>query len=162
MKTLTAALVCALVAASALAADEDSHATQSHPLLDRLKPLVGTWEGTAGGATYRTVYTLGANGSAIIEELMPDSVRMLNVIHADGDALMMTHYCAGYNQPRYRATAVTDGTIAFTFVDGTNLGSSYMAGVTLTMKDADHLTQDWVHRNGDKEEIVTFEFSRVK
>lgn len=160
MKKLTAALVCALVAAAAFAADED-HAKKSHPLLDQLKPLAGTWEGSYDGATYRTIYTIGANGSAIIEELMPDSARMLNVIHADGDALMMTHYCAAYNQPRYRATALKDNKIVFSFVDGTNLGPNYMAGVTLTMKDADHLTQEWVHRSGDKDEVVTFEFTRL-
>ena len=161
MKTSSLALLCALVALAALAADEQHPAPKPHALLDQLKALEGTWE-TAGPQKFRTIYSISANGSAIVEQLLPESAKMVNVIHADGDALMMTHYCAGGNQPRYKATALADGKIVFSFLDGTNLGSSYMAGVTLTMKDADHLTQEWINRNGEKDEVFTFEFARVK
>lgn len=162
MKKVSMALACVLVAAVAFAADEEHHAKKSHPLLDQLKPLVGTWEASFGGEKYRTIYSIGANDSTIVEELMPDTVKMLNVIHADGEALMMTHYCAAYNQPRYRATEIKDNRMVFSFVDGTNIGETFMAGVTLTMKDPDHLTQEWIHRTGEKDEVVRFEFTRVK
>ena len=161
MKTSFLALLCALVALAAPAADEQHHPPRPHALLDQLKSLEGTWE-TAGPEKSRTIYSVGANGSAIVEQLLPESAKMVNVIHADGEALMMTHYCASGNQPRYKATALTNGRIVFSFLDGTNLGAAYMAGVTLTMKDADHLTQEWISRDGGKDEIVTFEFTRVK
>ncbi len=163
MKKFSTGMVCALVAMAALAAEEQHHAKKPHALLEQLKPLAGTWEATVEGERVTTTYAVGSNGSTIVEQLMPESVAMLNVIHADGDgALLMTHYCAAYNQPRYRATALEGGRIAFTFVDGTNLGDAYMAGLTLTMKDADHLTQEWTHRAGTKDQVVKFEFTRVK
>ena len=150
-----------LVASAAFAADH-SHAAKPHALLDKLRPLVGTWETTVEGQKMHTVYSLPAGGTALMENLMPEGMSMVNMIHPDGDALLMTHYCIGGTQPRYRATKFEGDKLVFELVDGTNLGDSFMAGVTFTMKDKDHLVQEWINRKGGKDEIWKFEFTRLK
>jgi hypothetical protein len=162
MKKLALAFALTFLAAVAIADDSHKHPAKGNAAFDRLKPLVGTWEATVKGEKVRTTYQLAAGGSTLVENLMPESVAMVNMIHPDGDKVMMTHYCAGANQPRYRATSFEGDTIVFSFVDGTNLGDSYMSGVKLTLVDADHLRQEWTnHRNG-KDETWAFEFTRVK
>src|SRR5512146_662064 len=113
-RSLAVLAVCALAAA---AGAQEHHAAKPHPLFDRLKPLVGSWEATVHGQKVRTSFALAAGGSAMIENLMPESEAMVDMIHPDGDAVMMTHYCAGGNQPRYRATKFDGNSIDFRFHD---------------------------------------------
>lgn len=163
MKRLAVALTVLLVLSPALVAQEHHHpAAKRNPTFDRMKTLVGTWETTVDGQKIRTVYTLAANGSALMENLMPESANMINMIHPDGDGTMLTHYCSSANQPRMRATKLDGDSIVFAFVDGTNLGSSYMGGLKVTMTDKDHLVQEWKNIKGGKEEIWRFDFTRVK
>lgn len=142
--------------------DHAHHAAAKSALMDRLKPLVGTWETEVKGQKVRTTYSLAANGTALMENLMPESMAMINMMHADGDGVLMTHYCSGGSQPRYRAEKANGNSIVFTLVDGRNLGDSYMKGVKLTLIDDDHLTQEWTNLKGGKEESWKFEFARVK
>ncbi|HET9480961.1 MAG TPA: hypothetical protein VFP98_04325, partial [Candidatus Polarisedimenticolia bacterium] len=89
---------------------------------ERLKSLEGTWRGKApDGAPVTVTYKVIAAGSAVMEQLSVEN--MITVYHADGDNLMLTHYCAGNNQPRMRASAAgQDGSVlSFHFVDATNL-----------------------------------------
>ena len=163
MKTFLAAAALFAFTATPLIAGDAMPAPKSHAMLESMKQLVGTWETEAKGQKVRTVIRTVANGSAIEETLMPDSMAMVNMIHADGDGLMMTHYCAGASQPRYRATKADGNRIVFSFVDGSNLGASYMKGVTVVMVDANHMTQEWTNLKADgKEEQWKFEFTRVK
>ena len=49
---------------------------------------------------------------------------MVTVIHADGNALLLTHYCMIGNQPQMKATPKPgDKKIAFEFVRATNMKS---------------------------------------
>jgi hypothetical protein len=71
---------------------------------------------------------------------------MTNLYHLDGPSLVMTHYCAGGNQPRMRATTAQPGTIAFEFDSITNLTDphgSYMGELTLVRVDERTLRQEW-------------------
>ncbi len=64
----------ALVAgAAALAADK----TKSEEAFDRLASLKGEWEGQQDGVKISLVYTLTANGSALMEEFRPESCHPL-------------------------------------------------------------------------------------
>lgn len=155
-----AACALALVVSGAFA--EEHHKVQANAIFDAMKPLAGTWKANVGGREVTTVYRVTSGGSAILENLMPETENMINMIHPDGDGVMFTHYCAGANQPRYRATKLDGNKIVFTFLDGTNLGDSYMNGVTLTMIDKDHLTQEWTSVDKGKTESFKFEFVRAK
>lgn len=162
MKKILCVVTAVVLFASIAAAGEHETPAKPHPLFDRLKPLVGKWEATVGGQKVYTSYAIGSNGSTIVENLMPEGPAMLDVIHADGDALMMTHYCAGASQPRMRATKFEGNTIDFKFHDGTNLGDSYMSAVKLTLVDNDHLVQEWTNVEKGKTTPVKFEWTRVK
>lgn len=162
MKKLSVGLVAALFALAALGGEHE-HKAKKNALLEQLKPLAGTWEGNAFGKTIRTNFSVGSGGSTVVENLGPGSEEsMLNVIHADGDGLLYTHYCAGGNQPRFKATKFDGNSITFKFHDGTNLGGEFMSGVTLTLVDADHLVEEWSSRKDGKEQSWKFEFARVK
>lgn len=166
MKRL-ALLVLALLVTPAIAAEE-TH--KDHPALanrppafERLKSLIGEWQGT--GESHGTAsFELVANGSAIMERLTPmGESPMINVYHADGTSVMMTHYCGSGNQPRMRCTK--DGSsLAFTMTDITNWkkGEAKMEGLTLVLVDADHLREEWVSDDNGKKEPFAITMERKK
>lgn len=157
MKKLMVVMASLVIAASAGAEEK------KHVLLEKMQPLVGTWQASMDGVTFKSTYRTGSGGSTLVEDFWPDGENMLNVIHADGGALMMTHYCAGANQPRYRATKFDGNKIDFKFVDGTNVGDDYMSGVTITLVDADHMVQEWRKTKDGRETVdMVFKFARVK
>jgi hypothetical protein len=86
------------------------------------------WEGhSTQGWTEQLSYSSVAGDSCVMEqsEMAGDGPHehMVTMFHMDGDDLMLTHYCAAKNQPRMRATEISDdgSEMLFTFVDGTNM-----------------------------------------
>jgi hypothetical protein len=152
---------CALAFVSFLIAD-----SPISPQLDKLKSLAGNWEGkSTDGKAIQASYKLVSGGTAIAETLSatgePD---MLTVYHVNGGHLMMTHYCSMGNQPRMQADASDGKTIAFHFVDGTNLAgpdAPHMNDLTITFVDANHITQEWAMKGGPMEKVV-FHLERKK
>lgn len=72
---------------------------------ERMKQLVGAWEGTSDmgkeGQKVRVEYRLTAGGSALVETLFPGSgEEMVSVYYDRKGKLAMTHYCMVRNQPR--------------------------------------------------------------
>lgn len=140
-----------------------------NPGFERLKPLVGKWQGTSSeGKPVAISYSLVSDGSALVERLGAGSEpEMVTVYHPDGDRLMMTHYCSLHNQPRLRTDAVSAGNkrLAFDFVDATNLSSPdamHMHRLVVTFEDEDHFTQEWTWKSGEKEGTVVFRLERMK
>lgn len=119
--------------------------------LERLKPLAGEWDiiGDDGKRGPGLVISVSSGGSSVREIMFPGSGHeMTNMYHADGDTIVMTHYCAVGNQPRMRAKATSDGPLAFEFDSVTNLKGdedTYMGTMVLTLVDANTLKQDWNH-----------------
>jgi len=118
--------------------------------LERIKKLEGTWtlpasEGT-GGAAMNITFKSTAGGSAVIETMFVGTPKeMVNLYTADGDKIVLTHYCALGQQPRMKQAATDDKTIKFEFQDGGNIKSrddGHMDAVALTV-DGDKLTEDW-------------------
>ena len=162
------------LAAAALVAEEGHGPAAANPGFEKMKSLVGEWEGTAneGGqkmpisASYRLV----SNGTALEETLRSGhDTDMITMYVADGNRLAMTHYCSMGNQPRMRA-AVPAGNVdklEFRYVDATNLSAAdpshgVMRGLVVTFKDPDHFSQTWTHRTGDKDQTGVFEYERKK
>ncbi len=107
---------------------------------------------------------LTGDGSAIMHVLGPDTpYEMVTMIHPDGKRILATHYCAAHNQPRM-ALVPSDApnTVAFSFVDGTNIGpgETHMKGVVFTFVDADHREEAW-SSSGEGSPAV-FKFARKK
>jgi hypothetical protein len=70
------------------------------------------------------------------------------------------------NQPRmHEPSSATDGkTIRFRFVDITNLkpGTDHIKHLTVTIDDANHLTQEWTSEDKGKEEAAVVKWTRRK
>lgn len=132
--------------------------------LDKIKSLVGEWEATTADGKSSTVkYELISNGTAVEETLGMHEEEMVTIYHMNGDKLMMTHYCAFNNQPRFVGTVAGD-TITFHYLDATNLpneSTPHITGLVLNFKDADHFTQQW-STNAPGEHGMTMDFQRKK
>jgi hypothetical protein len=98
---------------------------------ERLAFLVGEWKGFQDGAEIQVIYTLTANGSALMEEFRPkDGPTMVTMFSVDGDHLLATHYCAAKNQPQMATQTITDPqatSLAFSLVRVTGLTSRRLA-----------------------------------
>jgi hypothetical protein len=110
--------------------------------LDKMKSLVGTWEGkTANGRLVTARYQLTA-----------------------GNSLVLTHYCGVGNQPRMEATISRDGrTFDFRFVGGTNiqaLETGHMHRSVFKLVDSDHYNEDWTWMEDGKSVTEHFVMQR--
>jgi len=165
---LLSILLAAALALPAVSGEE--HPAKKDPAgFARIKSLAGEWTGkTSDGTPVKVTYEVVSGGSAVVETLRPgDEATMVTVYHADGDSILVTHYCAMNNQPRMRAKAPSDNPkeLAFSFVDVTNLSKpdeGHMSGLTLTFEDADHFSQAWTWTGpgGGKPEV--FRYQRKK
>jgi len=137
---------------------------------ERMKALVGVWEGTAKmhqeGEKVRVEYRLSSGGSAVVETLFPGTPHeMISVYYDNKGQLTMTHYCALRNQPRMKVEKADAQNIYFMFAGGTNMDSkkdAHMHSLTISFADKDHIVQKWTQFVGGKEKDTSvFELSRV-
>ena len=146
-------LVAFLVTMPAVAGDAPAQAA-----FERLKGLAGTWaeaSAEAGEGASTHVFQVSANGTVVMETMFPGTEHeMINMYHLDGDSLMLTHYCAGGNQPRMRlASTSTDDDMVFEFDGGTNLDpekDAYIHDARLVF-DGDTLESSWTSWNAGQE-----------
>jgi hypothetical protein len=119
---------------------------------ERMKQLVGTWEGSSDmgkeGEKVRVEYRLTAGGSALVETLFPGSAEeMVSVYHDRKGKLAMTHYCMLRSQPRMTLAKADPQTIELVFArKGTDIDPAkekHMHAVRITFTDKDHITQKW-------------------
>lgn len=158
---MTLVLATALAAGPAFAGGD-----AASPGFERLKSLVGTWEGKGPDGSPATVtYRLVSNGTALMEELSVEG--MVTVYYPDGTDVMLTHYCSGNNQPRMRAGGLQDGgkSLRFAFQDITNLSDpkdGHMSDLTVTFLDGDHFRQEWTSTKDGEKQTASAEWTRVK
>src|SRR5947208_7099321 len=161
---LSVGVMALLVAAAALASDK----TNSEEAFDRLASLEGEWKGVIDGVKATLIYTLTANGSALMEEFRPESGPvMITMFTVDGDHLIATHYCSAKNQPQMITPAISDvqKPLAFSLARITGLKSPddwHNTGLTLIQEDNDDLTQEWTYQSKGKSGKRTFRFTRVR
>lgn len=126
---LWTSLVLLLAAAPILQASETD---AGQAAFQKLKALAGTWHGRAqGGAEEGDAepvevtheFRVSAAGTVVMETMNPGSAdhEMINMYHLDGADLVVTHYCAGGNQPRMKLVEADGGMMRFDFTGGTNL-----------------------------------------
>jgi len=170
MKVYPVAIIITLFG-SVLLAGTPPGGGKGAPGFDKLKSLVGVWEGKDKEGNPVTVsYKLVSAGTSLMEtmDMAEHKESMVTMYHVDGDKLMLTHYCSVGNQPRMRAERIgdKDSNIAFSFIDGTNISSAAdarMHKLVLTFVDNDHLTHEWTMRKDGKDTPpVTFQLQRVK
>ncbi len=153
-----------VVASAAFAADK----TKSEEAFDRLASLKGEWKGEINGVDTTLIYTLTANGSALMEECRPGKgPEMITMFTIDGDHLIATHYCSAKNQPQMATSTISDAQkpLAFSLARVTGLKSTddwHNTGLTVIQEDNDHLTQEWSYQFKGKTGKNIFHFTRVR
>lgn len=148
---------------------EPKAAAKAPTPLDPLKVLAGEWTGnnTDTPGAVASVFAVTSAGSVVREIMFPGTEHeMTNMYHLDAGKLVVTHYCAMGNQPRMQCEAAEKpGVYTFAFRDCTNLGDdkACMGQLKLTIKDKDHITQEWTHlKNGKPEGTMVFELTRKR
>ena len=133
---------------------------------DRLKTLVGEWEGDNGSGPVKITYTLVSGGTALMERMQPaNEAEMITMYSADGDKIVVTHYCSEGNQPSMKTETLKAkaNKYSFSLVSVSGLKSpdaGHMVGLVLTLVDKDHLKQDWTYTDKGKTSTDSFEFRR--
>ena len=161
MKLMTGlALAVLAMAATTVQADDKGNAG-----FEKLKGLVGTWEAPGmSGSPVTVTYKLVSGGTALMEEL--SVMGMVTMYYPDGESVMLTHYCAGNNQPRMRAAGLAEGSkLNFKFVDVTNEKAAehgIMKHLNVAFQDADHFTAEWINSKDGSESPMLMEFTRKK
>jgi len=174
LTSLLIAVVCSCLAGIFVAHAEDH---QSAPYIgskefERMKQLVGPWEGTSDmgkeGEKVRVEYRLTAGGSALVETLFPGSPEeMVSVYHDRKGKLAMTHYCMLRNQPHMTLAKADPQTIELVFAGkGNNLDparENHMHALHITCIDNDHIVQKWtLFEKGKDKGGVTLKLARVR
>jgi len=142
--------------------------TKSEEAFDRLAALKGKWSGEQEGVKVSLIYTVTANGSALMEEFRPEKGPvMITMFTVDGDHLIATHYCSAKNQPQMVTSAITDAQkpLAFSLARITGLKSPdawHNTGLTVIQEDNDHLTQEWTYQSKGKTGKTVFRYTRVR
>src|SRR5436190_11438930 len=142
--------------------------TKSEEAFDRLASLKGKWSGEQEGVKVSLIYTLTANGSALMEEFRPESGPvMITMFTVDGDHLIATHYCSAKNQPQMVTSTITDAQkpLAFSLARVTGLKSPddwHNTGLTVIQEDNDNLTQDWTYQSKGKTGKTVFRYARAQ
>jgi hypothetical protein len=176
MLKLVALCLLALVVTSPLVAGE----LTAQQAFDQLKTLNGTWEGpiegeggeaeaaaeAAGLATHDI--RVSAAGTVVMETMGPGTEHeMINMYHLDGEDLLLTHYCAGGNQPQMRLDLgqSTADLLVFDFIGGTNLDPAtdhYIGSARIEIVDSDHMESVWgSYAGGERAATMTFHLARA-
>jgi len=146
---VVAAVMIVVPAAASFAAESAGDAKAA---FERLKKLNGDWQGhvgTADGPEVNVTYRVTGAGSVVMETLDPGKPHeMVSMYHLDGKELVMTHYCAGGNQPHLRLNPAASSATELTFdlTGGSNLNpavDSHMHSGKLLLKDEGHIESAW-------------------
>ena len=143
--------------------------TTAGATFDKLKSLVGEWEGSFKEGEQQfpatTSFRLVSDGSALMNVLGAGTPHeMVTMIHMDNSDLLATHYCAAHNQPRFRLVPSSEpNVVTFEFKDATNLQSltdPHMVGLKITFMDANHHYEEWTFLENGRKSSSRFDFRR--
>jgi len=171
MKNIRILLAALVFGAASLQADGPQTPLKGSAELERLKTLVGRWEGTTtmGNKPEKATvdYAITSNGSAVMETLgKGTSHEMVSIYHDRNGKLSMTHYCAMGNQPRLDLAKADASSLELVLGKDTGIDpvkDSHMHSLTLATPDKDHLTHTWTHwENGKEKDRTTFTLTRAK
>lgn len=167
MPTNRAPACAVLLGALALAvlparAEEDAFA--------RIKALAGTWYvvDDKGQVTDQvsSIFRVTSNGHTVEEIMFPGTEHeMVNMYYRDVDNVLMTHFCAGGNQPIVRLVPTQQpGVIQLEFVDITNMvtiDDEHMHEGRYEIVGQDRLKTEWrSFKSGRATDVSRFEMVR--
>ena len=149
---------------------------------EQLKSLAGSWHGTPEGegegaeaeaeaeaaGQVKHVFEVSAAGTVVMETMNPGTEHeMINMYHRDGEELVLTHYCAGGNQPtmQLNRASSTATELVFDFTGGTNLDPAvdpHIHSAVFTISETGLLSEWMSHAGGEPSGKMTFHLSRAE
>jgi hypothetical protein len=136
---------------------------------DRMRSLVGEWQGTdESGKPVTSAFRVVSNGTALEETFQSENDnQMVTMYTPDGSRVALTHYCSKGNQPKMETPAETATTdeFAFGFTGAANLASpedAHLHRLVLQIVDAEHFTETWTIHEKGRDTKKTFHFTRKK
>lgn len=157
MKAMTVAIVCVLAACAGTGSKATNPDAEAQ--FERMKTLEGVWVRTSGptepDASSEVRYHTTAGGTVLVETISPGTPQeMVSMMHLDGGALVLTHYCVLGNQPTMTAESSADlSKIRFQCIGGGNLDCArdrHMHSAEFDFTDRDHLHSVWKMNDGAK------------
>jgi hypothetical protein len=152
MKTKMMTVCAGLLIAAALSvnAKEADQAQKGSPEFERMKTLVGTWQGKTdmgqGPIDLTVQYRLLAGGSVLEERVFSGTPNEMVTMYYDKNGkLAMTHYCMFGNRPAMLLKSSDAKTLKFDFdaTCGINpTAESHMHALTLSFDDSNTITSD--------------------
>ena len=157
----------------AIAGEKDEGEYKGSEDFQRLKQIVGVWEGSTsmgegkGDQKLTVEYRLTSGGTAIVETLSPGTPHEMISVYYDGDgSLEMTHYCALGNRPHMALKSSDDKNMAFELVSNNDIKADtepHMHAMTISFVDDNNIVEHWTLYEGGKEkETATLELTRTK
>jgi len=165
------ALLVALVVLFTTPPSNADTETSPADVFTRLKAMEGSWdakveliageaEEETGPLTARHDFRVSGAGTVVMETMGAGSDHeMINMYHMDGDDLVLTHYCAGGNQPTMKLDRemLAQGKLHFDFTGGTNLDPAlddHIHSATLDWNEDGTVSSDWTSWSGGAEAAV--------
>jgi hypothetical protein len=155
-----------LLVSAAVVAKASNEKAAGAPVFEQLKTLVGEWEGKNASGPVKITYTLVSGGTALMERLQPaNEAEMITMYSADGDRILVTHYCSEGNQPSMKSQTLKGiaNKYSFSLVSVSGLKTpeeGHMVGLVLSLVDKDHLTQEWTYQKKGKTTADLFQYTR--
>ena len=141
---------------------------QREIMFSAVSSLAGKWQGEeVEGQASLSVFEVTSRNSVVRETMLPGTENeMTNMYSLDGNDLVMTHYCAGGNQPTMRATSFEDDQLVFHFEDVRDLKAAdevYMGELTIVFVDDNTIEQHWrALSNGEANHDMVMVLERVQ
>lgn len=137
-----------LAAAVWLNAGEAPKPAQGSPEFERMKTLVGTWQGKTdmgqGPVDITVQFRLIAAGTVLEERVLAGTPNeMVTMYYDQGGKLSLTHYCMLGNRPAMQLKSSDAKTISFNFDKACCIDpkkESHMHAMTIRFDDADTIT----------------------
>ena len=114
---------------------------EHHSAFDKMKQMVGTWEGKLTRVTgevvdTRSEFRLISGGNTMVETLIEDGVEMLTTYtEHDGD-LVVKHYCSLGTEPEFRVTSEAEDQVALQLIPDSGYHAehhSFVAAMTYNL-----------------------------
>lgn len=142
--------VCAMLVLGGtlgLTASEAPKAKPGSAEFERMKSLVGTWEGKTdmgqGPIDLKVQYRVLAGGSVVEERVFAGTPNeMITLYYDQGGKLALTHYCMLGNRPAMSLKSSDANTLKFDLdaTCGISMTESHMHALTIRFDDADTIT----------------------
>ena len=147
-KITTTCTVLLLAGSLGLSASEPVNPKPGSPEFERMKTLVGTWNGKTdmgqGPIDLTVQYRLLAGGSVLEERVFAGTPNeMITMYYDNGGKLALTHYCVLGNRPGMLLKSSDSKTLKFDFDATCGINpttESHMHALTINFDDANTIT----------------------